>query len=38
MTTDDLKEEISIELEHIETILQELSALSRDVAGRNGNG
>ncbi len=34
MTADDLKEEISIELEYIETILQELSALRRDVAGR----
>jgi len=34
MTADDLREEVSIELEHMETILQELSALRNDVAGR----
>jgi len=34
MTAEDLREEISIELENIETILQELSDLRDDVAGR----
>jgi len=34
MTLKELREEISIELELIESILQELSALHKDVAGR----
>lgn len=34
MTSDELKKEINIELELIETVLQELSLLRKDVAGR----
>ncbi len=34
MTTDELREEISIEIELIEATLQELLALSKDVAGK----
>jgi len=34
MTSDELKKEINIELELIETVLQELALLRKDVAGR----
>ncbi|MCF6147691.1 MAG: hypothetical protein E3K37_03435 [Candidatus Kuenenia sp.] len=34
MTSDELKEEINIELESIETVLQELSLLRKDMADR----
>ncbi len=34
MTIDELREEINIEMELIETTLQELLALSNDVAGK----
>ena len=34
MTSEELKEEIAIELENIETVLRELSQLHEDVQGR----
>ncbi len=35
MTSEELKEDIAVEIENIETVLQELSALYGDVKGRD---